>query len=180
MTLIEHPHISLFGSTECTCTEEEARALAVVAAYRVAKVSERAPFLAPDFKRHRAGFTHAGELWEHQGPGGMDDDSMRDRQNILLDLTAKNDKVWGIFRVVGTHTGSLYGIPKTGRQIDVIGWPLACRGRAHRRGLVLRRRARPAEGPGAQPAGSDRPAVDPASVYPNSATLATPTRPEYP
>ena len=25
MALVEHPHISLFGSTECTCTEEEAR-----------------------------------------------------------------------------------------------------------------------------------------------------------
>lgn len=120
MSLVEHPHISLFGSTACTCTEQEAEALAVVAAYRVAKVSERAPYLAPDFERHRAGFTHIGELWAHEGPGGMNDDSMRDRENVLLDLTAKNDKVWGIFRVVGTHTGSLYGIPKTGRHIDVI------------------------------------------------------------
>ena len=120
MSLVEHPHISLFGSTACTCTEQEAEALAVVAAYRVAKVSERAPYLAPDFTRHRAGFTHIGELWAHEGPGGMNDDSMRDRENVLLDLTAKNDKVWGIFRVVGTHTGSLYGIPKTGRHIDVI------------------------------------------------------------
>jgi predicted ester cyclase len=120
MALVEHPHISLFGSTECTCTEEEAKALAVVAAYRVAKVSERAPFLSPSFKRHRAGFTHIGELWDHQRPGGMDDNSIRDRENILIELTAKNDKVWGIFRVVGTHTGSLYGIPETGRHIDVI------------------------------------------------------------
>lgn len=120
MALVEHPHISMFGSTECTCTEEEAAALAVVAGYRAAKVSERGPYLAPDFKRHRAGFTHVGELWEHDGPGGMDDDSIRDRQNILVELTAKNDKVWGIFRVVGTHTGSLYGIPATGRHIDVI------------------------------------------------------------
>ena len=120
MVLVEHPHISLFGSNECTCTEQEAQALAVVARYRVARVSERRPFLAPHFKRHRAGFTHIGDLWEHQGPGGMDDDSMRDRQNILLELTAKDDKVWGIFRVVGTHTGSLYGIPATGHHIDVI------------------------------------------------------------
>jgi len=120
MALVDHPHISLFGSTECACTEEEAKALAVVAAYRVAKVSERAPFLAPGFKRHRAGFTHIGELWDLQGPGGMDDDSMRDRENILIELTAKGDKVWGIFRVVGTHTGPLYGIPETGRHIDVI------------------------------------------------------------
>ena len=120
MALVDHPHISMFGSGECTCTEEEAKALAVVAAYRVAKVSERAPFLSPDFKRHRAGFTHIGELWEHDGPGGMNDESMRDRDNILLELTAKDDKVWGIFRVVGTHTGPLYGIPATGRHIDVI------------------------------------------------------------
>ena len=118
--MVEHPHISLFGSGECTCTDQEAEALAVVAAYRVAKVSERAPFMSPNFKRHRAGFTHIGELWEHDGPGGMDDNSMNDRQNILLELTAKNDKVWGIFRVVGTHTGSLYGIPATGRHIDVV------------------------------------------------------------
>lgn len=120
MALVDHPHISMFGSGECTCTEEEAKALAVVAAYRVAKVSERGPYLSPDFKRHRAGFTHIGELWEHQGAGGMNDESMRDRENILLELTAKDDKVWGIFRVVGTHTGPLYGIPATGRHIDVI------------------------------------------------------------
>lgn len=116
----EHPHISLFGSNECTCTEQEAEALAVVAGYRAARVSERAPFLARDFKRHRAGFTHIGELWDHRGPGGMDDRSIEDRQNILIELTAKDDKVWGIFRVVGTHTGSLYGIPATGRHVDVI------------------------------------------------------------
>jgi hypothetical protein len=120
MSLVEHPHITMFGSTQCTCTEEEAEALAVVAGYRAAKVSDRAPFLATDFRRHRGGFTHIGDLWEHSGPGGMDDDSMPDRQNILLELTAKNDKVWGIFRVVGTHTGSLYGIPGTGRSVDVI------------------------------------------------------------
>ena len=118
--MIEHPHISLFGPQQCACTDQEAEALAVVAAYRAAKVSERAPFLAPGFKRHRAGFTHIGDRWDHNVPGGMDDDSMRDRQNVLIDLTAKGDKVWGIFRVVGTHTGSLYGIPATGRHIDVV------------------------------------------------------------
>lgn len=119
-SLRDHPHISMFGSTECTCTPQEAEALAVVAGYRAAKVSDRGPFLAPDFRRHRAGFTHIGELWEHDGPGGMDDASIEDRQNVLLELTAKDDKVWGIFRVVGTHTGSLYGIPATGRHIDVV------------------------------------------------------------
>ena len=50
----------------------------------------------------------------------MDDSSIQDRQNMLIELTAKGDKVWGIFRVVGTHTGSIYGIPATGRNVDVI------------------------------------------------------------
>jgi predicted ester cyclase len=116
----DHPHHSIFGPVQCTCTEQEAEALAVLAAYRAAKVSDRKPFLAPDFRRHRAGFTHIGELWGHEGPGGMDDESIRDRQNVLLELTAKDDRVWGIFRVIGTHTGSIYGIPATGRHVDVV------------------------------------------------------------
>jgi predicted ester cyclase len=115
-----HDHISLFGPVDCTCTDREAAALALVTAYRAAQVSERKPFMAPDFVRHRAGFTHIGELWDHTGQGGMDDESIRGRQNILLELTAKDDRVWGIFRVVGTHTGSIYGIPATGRPVDVI------------------------------------------------------------
>lgn len=118
--MIDHPHISLFGTTDCNCTDREAEALAVVASYREAKVSERKPYLAPGFRRHRAGFTHLGYLFGTDGPAGMDDESMRDRRNILLELTAKDDTVWGIFRVVGTHTGRLYGIEATGRSIDVI------------------------------------------------------------
>jgi predicted ester cyclase len=116
----DHPHHSIFGPVQCTCTEQEAEALAVLAAYRAAKVSDRKPFLAPDFRRHRAGFTHIGELSGLEGPGGMDDESIRDRQNVLLELTAKDDRVWGIFRVIGTHTGSIYGIPATGRHVDVV------------------------------------------------------------
>jgi len=116
----DHQHISLFGPAACTCSEQEAANLALVARYRAARVSERGPFLAPDFVRHRAGFTHIGELFGLEGAAGMNDESMADRNNILIELTAKADKVWGIFRVVGTHTGSIYGIPATGRHVDVI------------------------------------------------------------
>ncbi|MGH8926804.1 MAG: ester cyclase [Acidimicrobiia bacterium] len=115
--MIEHTHISLFGSTACTCTDEEAANLDLVGRYRVAKVSERAPFLAPGYSRHRAGFAHIGEVW---GGVGMNDESIRDRENVVLEMTAKADRVWGIWRVVGTHTGSIYGIPPTGRRVDVI------------------------------------------------------------
>ena len=55
-----------------------------------------------------------------EGAAGMNDESIADRRNILIELTAKGDKVWGIFRIVGTHTGSVYGIPPTGKPIDTI------------------------------------------------------------
>ncbi len=116
----DHKHVSLFGPVTCTCTDQEAANLDLVARYRAAKVSERGPFLAPDFVRHRAGFSHIGELFGAEGAAGMNDESIVDRQNILLELTAKDDKVWGIFRIVGTHTGTIYGIPATGRPIDTI------------------------------------------------------------
>jgi predicted ester cyclase len=115
-----HQHISLFGPATCTCTEQEAANLELVTRYRAAKVSERSPFLAPGFVRHRAGFSHIGEMFGLEGSAGMNDDSIADRQNILIELTAKDDKVWGIFRIVGTHTGTVYGIPATGKPINVI------------------------------------------------------------
>ena len=108
----------LFETPDPQYTEEERANLDLIRRYRVAKVSERGPFWAPGFVRHRAGFKNIGELWG--GPGGMDDDSIADRDHVFLDLTAKGDKVWGIWRVTGTHAGSLYGIPATGRPIDVI------------------------------------------------------------
>ena len=116
----EHTHISLFGPVECTCTEQEAANLDLVTRYRAAQVSERGPFLHPDFVRHRAGFPHIGALFGLEGAAGMNDESIKDRQNILIELTAKDDKVWGIFRIVGDHTGSIYGIPPTGKPVDTI------------------------------------------------------------
>ncbi len=118
--MIDHDHVSLFGPVTCTCTEEEAANLDLVTRYRAAKVSDRGPFLAPDFVRHRAGFSHIGELFGMEGSAGMTDESIPDRRNILLELTAKDDKVWGIFRIVGTHAGTVYGIPPTGRPVDVV------------------------------------------------------------
>lgn len=110
--------VNLFATSAPTYTTQEQANLELVRNYRAAKVSDRGPFLAPDFVRHRAGFKNIAELWG--GPGGMDDNSMLDRDNVLIELTAKGDKVWGIWRVVGTHTGTLYGIPATHKPIDVI------------------------------------------------------------
>ncbi len=110
-------HLSIFDGPGCTFTEEEQSNIELIRRYRAVPVSERAPFLAPDFVRHRAGFAHLAELFG--GSGKVEDDSMPDREFVLLDVTAKQDRVWAIWRVVGTHTGELSGIPPTGRRVDV-------------------------------------------------------------
>lgn len=42
-----------------------------------------------------------------------------DLQCPVEDVVAQGDRVAGRFRMVGTHTGTLLGIPATGRTIDV-------------------------------------------------------------
>jgi hypothetical protein len=107
----------MFGDTTCRCTEEEAANLDVITRYRIARVADRAPFMAPGFRRHRAGFLHSGQMW---GGSGMTDDSLSDKKIEILHLDAKGDTVWGIWRVLGHQTGDFYGIPATSKPIDVI------------------------------------------------------------
>lgn len=113
-------HVSMFGTPpeERSYTEEERRNLDVVARYRVAKVSDRGQFWAPGFKRHRAGFLNIAEMMG--GAAGMTDDSIADKRIEMLHFDAKGDTVWGIWKVVGRHTGNLYGLPATDKPIDVI------------------------------------------------------------
>jgi hypothetical protein len=113
----EHAHVSMFGDPRCRCTPEEAINLDVITRYRMAKVSERGPFFAPEYRRLRPGFKHLGELW---GGKGMTDDSLTDKEIVLLHLEPRGDTVFGIWRVVGVHTGDFYGVPATGEPIDVI------------------------------------------------------------
>ena len=125
------PHL-LVRSTECACTERR-QSLSGVAAYRVAKVSERARFLSPSFKRHRAGFTHIGHV---VGARGRRDGRRLDAgsSELLLDLTAKATRSggssgsWAPTR--DRCTGSLKrDVPSTSSS-----WPLAGRERPYRRG----------------------------------------------
>lgn len=115
--LMEHEHVSPFGQVECTCTEQEAENLALITAYRAAKVAERHRFFAPGYRCHRAAFQSIGNL---NGVHHHGDDAMADRRNVVMDMTAKDDNVWAIWRVVGHHTGDWYGLPATGRPVDAI------------------------------------------------------------
>lgn len=115
--LTPHAHISLFGPGECACTPEEAANLAFIAEYRASRVADRKRFLAPGYRRHRAAFQNIGDM---NGVHHHGDDAMPDRENVVVDMTAKGDKVWAIWRVVGHHEGDWYGVPGTGRAVDVL------------------------------------------------------------
>jgi steroid delta-isomerase-like uncharacterized protein len=46
---------------------------------------------------------------------------MPDYQTTIEDLIAEGDKVAARVRITGTHTGDFYGIPPTGKHIDLSG-----------------------------------------------------------
>ena len=77
-------------------------------------------FLAPDFVEHnpfpgipptRDGWKQAFMAFVNGAPG----------YHIVDDLVAEGDKVVGRITAYGKHTGELFGIPETGRDIRVSG-----------------------------------------------------------
>jgi steroid delta-isomerase-like uncharacterized protein len=77
-------------------------------------------FLAPDFIEHnpfpgipatREGWKQAFAMFVAGAPGW----------HVVEDLVAEGDKVAGRITAHGTHTGELFGIPATGKEIHVRG-----------------------------------------------------------
>lgn len=77
-------------------------------------------FLAPDFVEHnpfpghpptRDGWKQAFDMFVAGAPG----------RHVIDDLVAEGDKVAGRITAYGTHTGDLFGVPATGREIRVSG-----------------------------------------------------------
>jgi len=78
--------------------------------------------LAPHYNRVRGGNLHLannarGEDMGH--PGLYLRKAMPDRIDVIEKVIADGDRVGLLFRVTGTHTGTFFGIPPTGRRIDV-------------------------------------------------------------
>ena len=75
---------------------------------------------APDFKQRRNGFPH---LRDYAVARGAREETVTrafpDRRDRIDGFIAEKDSVWMRFRVVGTHTVSLYGIPPTGKAVEV-------------------------------------------------------------
>ncbi len=79
-------------------------------------------FFAPGYKRLRAGLRHLANNARDQGfpsPGAGLRDSIPDRMDVIEEVIADGDKVGLLWRLTGTHQGDLYGIPPTGRKIDI-------------------------------------------------------------
>ena len=81
-----------------------------------------AELLSPSYTRLRGGFAHLAANARGQGfpsAGTNLRDAIPDRVDIVEDIIADGDRVGLLFRVTGTHRGNLFGIPATGRRIDV-------------------------------------------------------------
>jgi predicted ester cyclase len=78
--------------------------------------------MAPQYKRLRAGMENVAANARDQGfpnPGPNLRDAFPDRIDVIEDIIADGDRVGLLFRVSGTQRGNFYGIPATGRKIDI-------------------------------------------------------------
>ena len=78
--------------------------------------------LAPDYKRLRGGLVNLATNAEGQGfpePGLFLRKAFPDRVDVIEDIIAEDDRVGMLWRLQATHTGNLFGIPPTGKKIDV-------------------------------------------------------------
>lgn len=96
-------------------TDEERRNIATALRLRTATFEQRKAFHGPGFVVHRRGMAHLSE-----GTAGYHPEAIADRHDEILDIVAKGDRVWCVWRIEGTHTGELFGIPATGRRIEVL------------------------------------------------------------
>jgi len=78
--------------------------------------------LAPDYKRLRGGMENLANNARDQGYPGTGQflrAAIPDRVDVYEDIIAEGDRVGLRWRLTGTHRGNLFGIPPTGRKIDV-------------------------------------------------------------
>jgi predicted ester cyclase len=78
--------------------------------------------LAPGYNRVRGGNFHLAANARDQGwaePGLYLRKAFPDRVDVIERVIADGDRVGLLFRLTATHTGSLFGIPPTGRRVDV-------------------------------------------------------------
>lgn len=78
--------------------------------------------LAANYDRVRGGNLHLANNARDQGwphPALYLRAAFPDRVDVIEQVIAEGDRVGLLFRVTGTHTGNFFGIPPTGKKIDV-------------------------------------------------------------
>ncbi|MEV7344672.1 ester cyclase [Streptomyces sp. NPDC093544] len=102
-----------------TLTPQERSNIQLVLKFRALPFSERGTYTVQDFRPGRMGMANLAELKTGGGPN-YTADSIPDREDEILDIIAKGDRVWATWLIRGTHSGALYGIPATGHKVEVL------------------------------------------------------------
>ena len=75
---------------------------------------------AGDFQVTRVGFQHLRDYGNAKGVGKETiTTALPDRRDLIDGFIAEGEQVWMRFKVAGTHGGNLYGLPPTGRRVEV-------------------------------------------------------------
>jgi predicted ester cyclase len=108
------------GADPQVYTAEEQANIETVLRLRSASFSQRKNYMHPAMVRHRWGFESLADVTGMKDGAGYDARTCSDRVDTIEDLIAKDDRVWAVWTMRGTHTGQLFGIPATGRPIEVL------------------------------------------------------------
>jgi predicted ester cyclase len=90
----------------------------------IARTKGSAPFpkesYAPDFRQTRAGFKQLRNYGDKTGAASQSIGlALSERRDRIEYLIAEGDQVWMRFKVVGIHTKPIYGLPPTGKPVEV-------------------------------------------------------------
>jgi len=117
---------SRWASAQATTAEEERNKAAVRAFKETQGTPEHADVLkeimSPNYNRLRGGFYNLARNAADQGfpsPGSYLRTAFPDRHDAIEDIIADGDMVGMLFRITGTHRGNFFGIPPTGKTIDL-------------------------------------------------------------
>jgi hypothetical protein len=99
-------------------TSRERANLELVVMFRGLPFNERSKYTVDGFRPARAGMANLAVINQVTGPGYRAD-SIPDRVDEITGIIAHGDWVWATWIIRGTHLGELYGIPATGKPIEV-------------------------------------------------------------
>jgi hypothetical protein len=104
---------------DLTLTEAERANIRLVLHFRTVPFAERSKYTVDGFRPDRFGMANLAELKDPDAPG-YDGGSVPDRTDEMLDIIAHGDWVWAVWKIHGTHLGPMYGLPPSGRTLEIL------------------------------------------------------------